>query len=156
MLTGDSDRVAGDVALTLGIDDYYAELLPQEKVEIFLEIKDSLADGKKVSFVGDGINDAPVIAQSDIGIAMGKFGSDIAIDTADVVLMTDSPAKVPEAIDISKKTRRIVYQNIILALGIKLLFVALGIAGIADMWEAVFGDVGVTLIAIANALRVMR
>ena len=156
MLTGDNEQVAGYVSDRLGIDVYHAELLPEDKVKKLIEIKASAKKRDKVAFVGDGINDAPVIAQSDIGIAMGKFGSDIAIDSADVVLMTDSPSKVPEAIKISKKTRKIVYQNIILALAIKLVFVALGIAGIADMWEAVFADVGVTLIAIFNALRVLR
>lgn len=156
MLTGDNEQVAGYVADHLGIDAYHAELLPEDKVQKLIEIKSSLNKRYKVAFVGDGINDAPVIAQSDIGIAMGTFGSDIAIDSADVVLMTDSPSKIPEAIRISKKTRRIVYQNIIIALAIKLVFVALGVAGIADMWEAVFGDVGVTLIAIFNALRVLR
>ena len=156
MLTGDNEQVAGYVSDRLGIDVYHAELLPEDKVKKLIGIKASAKKRDKVAFVGDGINDAPVIAQSDIGIAMGKFGSDIAIDSADVVLMTDSPSKVPEAIKISKKTRKIVYQNIILALAIKLVFVALGIAGIADMWEAVFADVGVTLIAIFNALRVLR
>ena len=156
MLTGDNEQVAGYVSDRLGIDVYHAELLPEDKVKKLIEIKASAKKRDKVAFVGDGINDAPVIAQSDIGIAMGKFGSDIAIDSADVVLMTDSPSKVPEAIKISKKTRKIVYQNIILALAIKLVFVALGIAGIADMWEAVFADVGVTLIAIFNALRALQ
>jgi Cd2+/Zn2+-exporting ATPase len=156
MLTGDNEQVAGYVSDRLGIDEYHAELLPDDKVKKLIEIKASAKKRDKVAFVGDGINDAPVIAQSDIGIAMGKFGSDIAIDSADVVLMTDSPSKVPEAIKIGKKTKKIVYQNIIIALAIKLVFVALGIAGVADMWEAVFADVGVTLIAIFNALRVLR
>lgn len=156
MLTGDNEQVAGYVSDRLGINEYYAELLPEDKVKRLIVIKASAKKRDKVAFVGDGINDAPVIAQSDIGIAMGKFGSDIAIDSADVVLMTDSPSKVPEAIRIGKKTRKIVYQNIIVALAIKLVFVALGIAGIADMWEAVFADVGVTLIAIFNALRILR
>ena len=156
MLTGDNRQVAGYVAGSLGIDSYHAELLPEDKVKKLVEIKSSLKKSEKVVFVGDGINDAPVIAQSDIGIAMGKFGSDIAIDSADVVLMTDSPSKVAEAIRLSKKTRIIVYQNIVLALGIKFIFVVLGIAGFANMWEAVFGDVGVTLIAILNSLRALR
>ena len=156
MLSGDSKQVSGYVAECLGIDTYHAELLPEEKVQKLVQIQASLKKWEKVVFVGDGINDAPVIAQSDIGIAMGEFGSEIAIESADVVLMTDSPAKVAEAIGISKKTRNIVYQNILIALAIKLAFIGLGVAGVADMWEAVFADVGVTLIAIFNALRVLR
>ncbi len=156
MLTGDNEKVARYVSDHLGIDEYHAELLPEDKVNKLVEIKALAKHGDKVAFVGDGINDAPVIAQSDIGIAMGKFGSDIAIDSADVVLMTDSPSKIPEAINISRKTRRIVHENIIIALVIKLVFVVLGVMGIADMWEAVFADVGVTLVAIFNALRVLR
>jgi Cd2+/Zn2+-exporting ATPase len=156
MLTGDNKKVSEYVAKNLGIDAYYAELLPEEKVQKLVQIQSSLKERETVAFVGDGINDAPVIAQSDIGIAMGRFGSEIAIDSADVVLMSDSPEKVPEAIGISKKTRNVVYQNIIIALAIKLVFVVLGVAGVAEMWEAVFADVGVTLIAIFNALRVLR
>jgi Cd2+/Zn2+-exporting ATPase len=156
MLTGDNEKVARYVSDHLGIDEYHAELLPEDKVDKLVEIKALAKHGDKVAFVGDGINDAPVLAQSDIGIAMGKLGSDIAIDSADVVLMTDSPSKIPEAITISRKTRRIVHANIIIALVIKLVFVVLGIMGIADMWEAVFADVGVTLVAIFNALRVLR
>jgi Cd2+/Zn2+-exporting ATPase len=116
----------------------------------------ALGKNERIAFVGDGINDAPVIARADVGIAMGRSGTDAAIDTADVVLMTDAPSKVPEAIGLCKKTKRIVYQNILLALGVKLLFVGLGAMGVAGMWEAVFADMGVTLAAIFNALRTLR
>ncbi len=156
MLTGDNEQVAKDVSRSLGIKRYHSGLLPEDKVRILTEIIAEKKGQEAVAFVGDGINDAPVIAQADIGIAMGKFGADIAVETADIVLMTDAPSKIPEAIKVGKKTRRIVYENIILALGVKLIFVALGAAGVADMWEAVFADVGVTLVAIFNALRVLR
>lgn len=153
MLTGDSRFAAGIFARKLGIKEYYAELLPENKVEY---IEKMLNKNSKVAFVGDGINDAPVIARADVGIAMGALGSDAAIETADVVLMTDSPSKVAVAMDVAGKTRNIVWQNIIFALGVKAAFIALGIFGIATMWEAVFGDMGVALIAVFNAMRVMR
>lgn len=153
MLTGDSKYAAGIFARKLGIKEYYAELLPENKVE---HIEKMLNKNSKVAFVGDGINDAPVLARADVGIAMGALGSDAAIETADVVLMTDSPAKVAVAIDVAKRTRNIVWQNIIFALGVKAAFIVLGIFGIATMWEAVFGDMGVALIAVFNAMRVMR
>ncbi|GET22387.1 heavy metal translocating P-type ATPase [Prolixibacter denitrificans] len=153
MLTGDETSVARSVAEKLQLDSYYAELLPEDKVRHI----EALLDGEhKVAFVGDGINDAPVIARADVGMAMGALGSDAAIETADVVLMTDSPAKVVDAIDVAGKTRRIVWQNIIFALGVKFIFILLGIAGIANMWEAVFGDMGVALLAVFNSIRVLR
>jgi len=153
MLTGDSKYAAGIFARKLGIKEYYADLLPENKVE---HIEKMLNKNSKVAFVGDGINDAPVLARADVGIAMGALGSDAAIETADVVLMTDSPSKVSVAMDVARKTRNIVWQNIIFALGVKAAFIALGIFGIASMWEAVFGDMGVALIAVFNAMRVMR
>lgn len=157
MLTGDSREVAERVAKTLGLDGYFAELLPQQKVEKIEE----LMRGKKktrelVAFVGDGINDAPVLMRSDIGVAMGALGSDAAIEAADVVLMTDEPSRLPEALRIARRTRNIVWQNIGFALGVKGIFLTLGAMGMATMWEAVFADVGVALIAILNATRVMR
>lgn len=155
MLTGDNKYAAAAFAKKLDIDKYFYELLPEDKVKhIENLIKES--KGGKVAFVGDGINDAPVIARADIGIAMGALGSDAAIETADVVLMTDSPSKVIDAIDVAKKTRNIVWQNIIFAMGVKLFFIVLGVFGIATMWEAVFGDMGVALIAVFNAIRILR
>ncbi|MCL4481452.1 MAG: cadmium-translocating P-type ATPase [Bacteroidetes bacterium] len=155
MLTGDNQYAAQAFAKKLGIDRFYPELLPEDKVK---HIEQLIAENKggKVAFVGDGINDAPVIARADIGIAMGALGSDAAIETADVVLMTDSPSKVALAIDVANTTRNIVWQNIYFAMGVKLTFIILGIFGIATMWEAVFGDMGVALIAIFNALRILR
>lgn len=155
MLTGDNKYAAESFAKKLIIDRYYSELLPEDKVKhIENLIKES--KGGKVAFVGDGINDAPVIARADVGIAMGALGSDAAIETADVVLMTDSPSKVIDAIDVAKKTRNIVWQNITFAMGVKLIFIVLGVFGIATMWEAVFGDMGVALIAVFNAIRILR
>ncbi|WP_421917874.1 heavy metal translocating P-type ATPase [Marinifilum sp.] len=153
MLTGDSKYAADIFAEKLGIREYYADLLPESKVE---HIERMLNKESKVAFVGDGINDAPVLARADVGIAMGALGSDAAIETADVVLMTDSPSKVATAIGVAIKTRKIVWQNIIFALGVKLAFIVLGVFGIATMWEAVFGDMGVAIIAILNATRVLR
>ncbi|BAY30660.1 cadmium-translocating P-type ATPase [Nostoc carneum NIES-2107] len=155
MLTGDNQAIASQIAQQLGIDSYEAELLPEEKVSAIEKLLSKAPKHHTVAFVGDGINDAPVIARADVGIAMGGLGSDAAIETADIVIMTDSPAKVAEAIQISRKTRSIVWQNIIFALGIKSIFIGLGIFGIATMWEAVFADVGVALLAIFNATRVM-
>jgi Cd2+/Zn2+-exporting ATPase len=156
MLTGDNKNAAEIFAEKLGIDKYYYELLPEDKVKHIEEILQSTPKGNKVAFVGDGINDSPVLARADIGIAMGALGSDAAVETADVVLMTDSPLQVITAIDIAKKTRKIVWQNIGFAMGVKLFFILLGIFGIATMWEAVFGDMGVAIIAILNAMRVMK
>lgn len=155
MLTGDNRVVAETVARQLGIDTFIAELLPEGKVD---EIEKLLyrAGKTKLAFVGDGINDAPVIARADVGMAMGGLGSDAAIETADVVLMTDAPSKVAEAIKIANKTRQIVVQNIVLALAIKGLFIALGTIGLATLWEAVFADVGVALLAILNATRIAK
>ncbi len=154
MLTGDNRNTAKSVAEETGIDEYHAELLPEDKVNKLTEII-SREDGY-TAFVGDGINDAPVIALADAGIAMGELGSDAAIETADIVLMTDAPSKIAEAVKVSRKTKTIVLENILFALGVKLLFVGLGASGLAGMWEAVFADVGVALIAILNALRVLK
>ena len=155
MLTGDNQYAAQAIAERLDIDSFYYELLPEDKVKHIEQlIKEN--KGGKVAFVGDGINDAPVIARADVGIAMGALGSDAAIETADVVLMTDSPSKVALAIDVAKITRNIVWQNIYFAMGIKLIFILLGVLGVATMWEAVFGDMGVALIAIFNALRILK
>ena len=156
MLTGDNSKVALKVGKELNLDKIYSELLPQDKVEKLEEIDNNKTANKKVVFVGDGINDAPVLARADIGIAMGGLGSDAAIEAADVVIMTDEPSKIATAINISKKTRSIVLQNIVFALGIKILVLFLGAFGMATMWEAVFADVGVSVIAILNAMRVMR
>jgi Cd2+/Zn2+-exporting ATPase len=154
MFTGDSRRVAEEIGKETGIDTVYAGLLPHEKVEK-LEALEGRGRGK-VAFVGDGINDAPVLARADVGIAMGGLGSDAAIEAADVVLMTDEPSKIAEAISIAKRTRAIVWQNIVFALGVKLVILTLGAFGIAAMWEAVFGDVGVAVIATLNALRALK
>ncbi|WP_114571427.1 heavy metal translocating P-type ATPase [Exiguobacterium flavidum] len=155
MLTGDRNETAQALAERIGIDRFYAELLPDQKVERLEEIL-ARTNGKKVAFVGDGINDAPVLARADLGIAMGGLGSDAAIEAADIVLMTDEPKKLIDALDVARKTRRIVYQNIGFAFGVKLIFLALGAFGIATMWEAVFADVGVTLLAVLNAMRILR
>jgi Cd2+/Zn2+-exporting ATPase len=156
MLTGDNQAVAETIARKLGLDAYQAELLPEGKVEAIEKLLYQAGKGYKVVFVGDGINDAPVIARADIGMAMGGLGSDAAIETADVVIMADAPSKVAEAIQAGRKTRRIVLQNIGFALAIKGLFILLGIVGVATLWEAVFADVGVALLAIINATRILR
>lgn len=156
MLSGDNQGVAADIAGRLGLDSYIAELLPEGKVTAFEEILNKSGKKEKVIYVGDGINDAPVLARADVGIAMGGLGSDAAIETADVVIMNDSPAKIVEAIQIARKTHSIVWQNIIFALAVKAVFLVLGILGLANMWEAVFADVGVALAAIANATRVLK
>ena len=156
MLTGDNAIIGEAIAKELALDEVYAGLLPDQKVEK-LEMLDGQKRYKgKLAFVGDGINDAPVLARADVGIAMGGLGSDAAIEAADIVLMTDEPSKLLDAIDIAKFTKRIVWQNIFFALGIKGIFLLLGAFGIATMWEAVFADVGVSVIAILNAMRVMR
>ncbi|MBS0013364.1 MAG: cadmium-translocating P-type ATPase [Desulfobacterales bacterium] len=153
MLTGDNAETARTVAETLGLDDYFADLLPEDKVAAFEKIQAQAGKGQKVAFVGDGINDAPVIARADVGAAMGAAGSDAAIETADVVLMTGSPEKMADAVTIGKQTRKIVWQNIVLALSIKAVFIGLGLAGLATMWAAVFADVGTALLAVINSTR---
>ncbi len=155
MLTGDKDEVAGEVALNLKIDEYHAALLPVDKVERVKQMKNDDPDGV-LAFAGDGINDAPVLKLADIGFAMGGVGSDAAIEASDIVLMDDNPLKIACAIKIARKTMRIVKQNIVFAIGVKVLFLILGALGVANMWEAVFADVGVTVIAILNSLRAMR
>lgn len=154
MLTGDRQDVAEEVSGALGIDEVYAGLLPADKVSRMEELRS--AGSQKIAFVGDGINDAPVLKLADVGIAMGAVGSDAAIEAADVVLMDDNPMKVAESIRISRRTLRIVVQNIVFAIGIKLAMLLLGALGVAGMWEAVFADVGVTVLAVLNSLRAMR
>ena len=156
MLSGDNAQIAGAVAEELKLDEYYAGLLPHEKVEKVEVLSGQKRAKGKLAFVGDGINDAPVLARSDVGIAMGALGSDAAIEAAYVVLMGDKISGLVEAIDVARFTKRIVWQNIIFALGIKAVFLALGAAGLASMWEAVFADVGVALLAILNATRVLN
>ena len=156
MLTGDSKRVADQVAQSLGIDEVYSELLPADKVKKVEELLSIKSEKDKLAFVGDGINDAPVLTRADIGIAMGAMGSDAAIEAADVVLMDDDPLKISKAIKISRKCLRIVYQNIVFALVIKFACLGLGAIGIANMWFAIFADVGVMIIAILNAIRALK
>ena len=154
MLTGDNSCAAEVVSNRLGLDRFYADLLPEDKVRIFEKIVKNNTNSGKTAFVGDGINDAPVIARADVGVAMGALGSDAAIETADVVLMTDSPLKMAEAVSIAKHTRKIVWQNICLAFVIKGIFIILGAMGLATMWEAVFADMGTALLAVANSTRI--
>ncbi|WP_277998186.1 heavy metal translocating P-type ATPase [Zhaonella formicivorans] len=156
MLTGDAQAVAVKVAQELGLDEVYAELLPDQKVGKLENLVAGKGTRGKVVFVGDGINDAPVLARADVGVAMGGLGSDAAIEAADVVLMTDEPSKLVSAIKIARRTRSIVWQNIIFALGVKGVFLLLGAGGIATLWEAVFADVGVTVIAVLNAMRALK
>ena len=155
MLTGDSRRVADQVAAELGIDEVYSELLPADKVTKVEELLDKKTAKEKLAFVGDGINDAPVLSRADIGIAMGALGSDAAIEAADIVLMDDDPLKISKAIKIARKCIRIVYENIYFAIGIKILCLILGAIGIANMWMAIFADVGVMIIAVLNAIRAL-
>ena len=155
MLTGDARKVAEQVAGELDIDEVYSELLPADKVEKVEELLKNRSEKEKLAFVGDGINDAPVLGRADIGIAMGAMGSDAAIEAADVVLMDDDPMKIAKAIRISRKCLRIVYQNIVFAIGIKLICLALGAVGIANMWLAIFADVGVMILAVLNAIRAL-
>lgn len=156
MLTGDKKEVAENVSKQIGIDEVYAELLPDGKVKKVEELLQTKESKGKLVFVGDGINDAPVLALSDIGIAMGGLGSDAAIEAADVVIMTDEPSKVSKSIDIAKKTMKIVKENIIFAIAVKIIVLILGACGVATMWEAVFADVGVSILAILNSLRMLK
>ena len=156
MLTGDNEAIGKNIAEKLGIDKVFTELLPNEKVEKLEEIYKTKSEKGKVAFVGDGINDAPVLARADLGIAMGGAGSDAAIEAADVVIMNDKPSKIVTAIKIAKKTKEIVWQNITVAFAVKIVVMALGLFGDATMWEAVFADVGVALLAVLNATRVLR
>ncbi len=156
MLTGDAASVAEAVGKQLGVDEVHAELLPQHKVEAIERLEGQKTAKEKIVFVGDGINDTPVLARADIGIAMGGLGSDAAIEAADIVIMTDEPSKIAVAIGIAKRTRAIVWQNIIFALGVKVVFLVLGAFGIATMWEAVFSDVGVTILAVLNSVRALK
>ena len=155
MLTGDSEAVARGVAGQLGMDEYHAELLPGDKVDRVEALMAARTGKGNLAFVGDGINDAPVLTRADVGIAMGALGSDAAIEAADVVLMDDDPAKVSLAMRIARKCMRIVYENIVFALTIKGLFLLLGAVGIANMWWAVFADVGVMVLAVLNATRML-
>ena len=154
MLSGDKDSITQQIASELGIEKAKGGLLPEDKLNEVEALK--LNPKTKIAFIGDGINDAPVLAASDVGIAMGGLGSDVAIETADVIIQTDQPSKIVKAIKISRSTRRIVWQNIGLAFGVKLIVMILGAGGLATMWEAVFADVGVALLAILNAVRLQR
>ena len=156
MLTGDNKRVAEKVAKSIGIDEVYSELLPGDKVSKVEEILDKNNQKGKVLFVGDGINDAPVLARADIGVAMGGIGSDAAIEAADVVLMKDKVEAIAEAIRVSRRTNKILWQNIIFSLGVKIIVMILVVLGLTNMWAAVFADVGVTLIAVLNSMRIIR
>ena len=156
MLTGDNRSTAEGVAKELGITTVYSELLPGDKVEKIEEVLNTQEEKKKVIFVGDGINDAPVLARADIGVAMGGIGSDAAIEAADVVLMRDELTALGEGIKIAKNTNSILWQNIIFSLGIKIVVLILSALGIANMWEGVFADVGVTLIAVLNSMRALK
>ncbi len=156
MLTGDNQATGQRVGRELEMDEVYAELLPTQKVEMLEKLVNEKTGRGVVVFVGDGLNDAPVLARADVGVAMGGLGSDAAIEAADIVLMTDEPAKIAEAISIAGKTRRVVWQNIIFSVGVKILVLLLGAGGLATLWEAVFADVGVALIAVFNAMRLLR
>lgn len=156
MLTGDDASIAAEVVKTIGLDEYHAGLLPGDKVTKLEELDRRKPKDRRLAFVGDGINDAPVLARADVGIAMGALGSDAAIEAADVVLMTDEPSRLAEAVEIARATRHIVVQNIVLALGVKGIFLILGALGHVGMWIAVFGDVGVALIAVFNSMRILR
>lgn len=156
MLTGDREEVAAHIAHEAGLDEYHTSLLPEGKIDFLRSYLDEAPKGEKVAFVGDGINDAPALIRSDVGIAMGAMGSDAAIEAADIVFMDDKLSRLADGIGISRKTMRIVYQNIVFALGVKLLVLVLAALGIANMWEAIFADVGVSVIAILNAMRALK
>ena len=153
MLSGDKQALVDKVAEELKLEQALGDLLPQHKAE---RIETLQKQGRKVAFVGDGINDAPVLALSNVGIAMGGAGADMAIETADVVLQTDQPSRLAQALLLARKTRTIVWQNIAFAIGVKVVVMALGLMGIATLWEAVFADSGVALLAVVNAMRIMR
>ena len=155
MLTGDADAAARQVASQLGVDEVHSQLLPADKVRQVERLLQERKDGRLLAFVGDGINDAPVLARADIGIAMGALGSDAAIEAADVVLMDDDPAKIALAMRISRRTLRIVYENIVFALAVKAVCLVLGAMGIANMWLAIGADVGVMVLAVLNATRAL-
>ena len=154
MLSGDKNTITQNVAKEVGVDEAFGELLPEGKVEKVEALKQN--SNQVIAFVGDGINDAPVLALSDVGIAMGGLGSDAAIETADIVIQTDQPSKIATAISIGRETRKIVIQNIVLAMSVKAIVLFIGADGIANMWEAVFADVGVAMLAILNAVRIQR
>ena len=155
MLTGNKKEVGEAVAARLGLDEVHAELLPGDKVAKVEELLARQTGKHRLAFVGDGINDAPVLSRADVGIAMGSMGSDAAIEAADIVLMDDNPARIADVVRISRKTMSIVKQNIAFALGVKAVVLLMGAAGAANMWEAVFADVGVSVIAILNAMRAL-
>ena len=156
MLTGDNKKVADSVGANVGVDKVYSELLPAGKVEKLEELLKEKSPKGKLVFVGDGINDAPVLARADIGVAMGGIGSDAAIEVSDVVLMKDDVSSLSDAINIAKKTNKILWQNIIFSLIIKVGVLALGALGMANIWEGVFADVGVTLLAVLNSMRALK
>ena len=153
ILSGDKQALVDKVAAELRVGEAYGDLLPEGKVAHMQDIKNS---GRRVAFVGDGINDAPVLALADVGVAMGALGSDMAIETADVVIQTDRPSRVADAIRIGRRTRLIARQNIVFAIGVKVLVMILGLAGLANLWAAVFADVGVALLAVVNAMRSLK
>ena len=156
MLTGDKEEIGQAVAKVVGVDEFRAELLPADKLSVLEELMERKEGNGAVAFVGDGINDAPALARADVGIAMGGLGSDAAIDAADVVLMDDKPSKIALAIRVARKTLRISTQNIVFAIGVKVLILILALFGVAAMWMAVFADVGVMVIAVLNAMRALR
>ncbi len=156
MLTGDRKEIANKIAKEIGITEIQAEMLPQEKYLELEKLIKQTTGNKKVAYVGDGINDSPVLARADIGISMGGIGSSSAIEASDIVIMTDELSKIVEAIRISKKTNTIIKENLLFSIGIKILILVLSLFGITDMWEAVFADVGTTLITIFNTIRILK